>query len=307
MQEEASSLWAEFSSAFTTLWQTPLYTSGDTKIHFSQVVIALTIIIVGVIVVRIIGHQLLNRALLRNGASENTLFTFRRLFQFIAYLLLVLLALPLAGIPITIFAVLGGAFAIGVGFGAQNLLNNLISGFILLTESPIRIGDIVELENEQGRIEEIGNRCVRIRRFDGIHVLVPNSYFLEQRVVNWTLVSKDIRSNVSVGVAYGSPAEKVRDLMLEAAKEHKKINTEYPIEVLFEDFGDNSLTFNLLFWTSVSAPMDLRRVQSDLRYKIDSLFAENDIVIAFPQRDVHLDTLRPLEVSIQRAKKSDAN
>lgn len=307
MQEEASSLWAEFSSAFTTLWQTPLYTSGDTKIHFSQVVIALTIIIVGVIVVRIIGRQLLNRALLRNGASENTLFTFRRLFQFIAYLLLVLLALPLAGIPITIFAVLGGAFAIGVGFGAQNLLNNLISGFILLTESPIRIGDIVELENEQGRIEEIGNRCVRIRRFDGIHVLVPNSYFLEQRVVNWTLVSKDIRSNVSVGVAYGSPAEKVRDLMLEAAKEHKKINTEYPIEVLFEDFGDNSLTFNLLFWTSVSAPMDLRRVQSDLRYKIDSLFAENDIVVAFPQRDVHLDTLRPLEVSIQRAKKSDAN
>lgn len=307
MQEEAPSLWAEFSSAFTTLWQTPLYTSGDTKIHFSQVVIALAIIIVGVIVVRIIGRHLLNRALIRNGASENTLFTFRRLFQFVAYLLLVLLALPLAGIPITIFAVLGGAFAIGVGFGAQNLLNNLISGFILLTESPIRIGDIVELENEQGRIEEIGNRCVRIRRFDGIHVLVPNSYFLEQRVVNWTLVSKDIRSIVSVGVAYGSPTEKVRDLMLEAAKEHTKINTEYPIEVLFENFGDNSLTFNLLFWTSVSAPMDLRRVQSDLRYKIDALFAENDIVIAFPQRDIHLDTLKPLEVSIQRAKKSDAS
>jgi len=213
--------------------------------------------------------------------------------------MIVLIALPIAGIPITIFAVLGGALAIGVGFGAQNLLNNLISGIILIAERPIRIGDIVELEKERGRVEEIGNRCVRIRRYDGVHVLVPNSYFLEQRVVNWTLVSADIRSVVSVGVAYGSPVEKVRDLMQQSAEEHEKVSKDYPVEVFFEEFGDNALTFNLYFWTSVNQPMDIRRVQSDVRFKINALFAEHNIVIAFPQRDIHLDTSKPLEIHLK--------
>jgi len=86
--------------------------------------------------------------------------------------------------------------------------------------------------------------------------------------------------------------------MMEAASQHEKIVQRLPFEVFFDDFGDNSLTFNLLFWTEVEAPMDIRRVQSDIRFKLDKLFAENDIVIAFPQRDVHLDTLKPLEIKM---------
>ena len=169
---------------------------------------------------------------LARNASQNTVFAFRKLFSVLAYVLIVLIALPVAGIPITIFAVLGGALAIGVGFGAQNLLNNLISGMILIAERPIRIGDIVELEKERGRVEEIGNRCVRIRRYDGVHVLVPNSYFLEQRVVNWTLVSADIRSVVTVGVAYGSPVEKVRELLLQ----RQESTSKYPKTTLLRSF-----------------------------------------------------------------------
>jgi len=290
--------WADVSSGLNKIWNTELWKAGEAQIYLSQVIIAFTLIVVGVIAIRWIGASLVNRALKSNHASQNTIYAFRKLFSFLAYVLIVLIALPVAGIPITIFAVLGGALAIGVGFGAQNLLNNLISGMILIAERPIRIGDIVELENERGRIEEIGNRCVRIKRFDGVHVLVPNSYFLEQRVVNWTLVSTEIRSTVTVGVAYGSPIEKVRELMLQAAKEHDKIVQELQIEVFFDDFGDNSLSFNLLFWTEVERPMDIRRVQSDIRFKLDKLFAENDIVIAFPQRDVHLDTLKPLEIKM---------
>lgn len=293
--------WTDVSTNFSKIWNTELWKTGDAQIHLSQVIIALALIVVGVIVIRWVGSRLVKRALKSAHASQNTIFAFRKLFSFLAYVLIVLIALPVAGIPITIFAVLGGALAIGVGFGAQNLLNNLISGMILIAERPIRIGDIVELENERGRIEEIGNRCVRIKRYDGVHVLVPNSYFLEQRVVNWTLVSTEIRSTVTVGVAYGSPIDKVRELMLEATSKHEKIVQELPIEVFFDDFGDNSLTFNLMFWTAVEAPMDIRRVQSDIRFKIDKLFAENDIVIAFPQRDVHLDTLKPLEIKMTKA------
>jgi len=291
--------WQDIADSVASLWQTELYKAGDTPIYLSQVIIALTLIMIGFVVVRWVGARLVKRALRSSGASENTVFAFRRLISFVAYVMIVLIALPIAGIPITIFAVLGGALAIGVGFGAQNLLNNLISGIILIAERPIRIGDIVELEKERGRVEEIGNRCVRIRRYDGVHVLVPNSYFLEQRVVNWTLVSADIRSVISVGVAYGSPVETVRDLLRQAAEEHEQISTDYPIEVIFEDFGDSSLLFNLYFWTSVHQPMDIRRIQSDVRFKVNALFDEHNIVIAFPQRDIHLDTSKPLEIHLK--------
>ncbi|MGM0526364.1 MAG: mechanosensitive ion channel family protein [Pseudomonadota bacterium] len=290
--------WQELSSSFANLWQTELYKAGDTQIYLSQVIIAFSLIVVGFIIVRWVGANVVKRALKNSSSTENTVYAFRKLFSILAYILIVLIALPIAGIPITVFAVMGGALAIGVGFGAQNLLNNLISGVILIAERPIRIGDIVELEKERGRVEEIGNRCVRIRRYDGVHVLVPNSYFLEQRVVNWTLVSADIRSMVTVGVAYGSPVQKVHDLMLEAAV-HDKVSADYPVEVFFDNFGDNSLIFNLFFWTSVHQPMDIRRVQSDVRFNIERLFAENDIVIAFPQRDVHLDTSKPLEIHLK--------
>lgn len=291
--------WSEIARSVSMLWQTELYKTGDTPIYLSQVVIALFLIIIGFIVVKWSGAHLVRRAMSSGGASQNTVFAFRRLVSFFAYIMIVLIALPIAGIPITIFAVLGGALAIGVGFGAQNLLNNLISGIILIAERPIRIGDIVELENERGRVEEIGNRCVRIRRYDGVHVLVPNSYFLEQRVVNWTLVSADIRSMVTVGVAYGSPVQQVHDLMLEAANAHEKVSKNYPVEAFFEEFGDNALVFNLYFWTSVHQPMDIRRVQSDVRFKINALFADNDIVIAFPQRDIHFDSSKPLEIRLK--------
>ena len=138
--------WTDLSTNIGKIWNTELWKSGEAQIHLSQVVIALTLIIVGVIVIRWVGSRLVKRALSASNASQNTVFAFRKLFSFLAYVLIVLIALPVAGIPITIFAVLGGALAIGVGFGAQNLLNNLISGMILIAERPIRIGDRIIID-----------------------------------------------------------------------------------------------------------------------------------------------------------------
>jgi small-conductance mechanosensitive channel len=290
----------DFMGLLSQIWNLQLYTAGDTPVMLSQLIIAGLIILIGILLARRLAAVIGRRLNQLDHMTPNSVHVLQKLITYVSYVVVILVALPFAGIPITIFAVLGGAFAIGIGFGAQNLLNNLISGLILLIEKPIRIGDIVELENEQGRVEDVGNRCVRIRRFDGIHVLVPNSYFLEQRVVNWTLISNDIRGIVTVGVAYGSPTGQVRDLMLKAAGEQTKIHHQPAPEVFFEDFGDNSLNFSLYFWTDVSEPVTLRRLRSDLRYRIDELFAEAEITIAFPQRDVHLDTLSPLQVRLQR-------
>jgi small-conductance mechanosensitive channel len=278
------------------VWDWPLYQADDSPVLVNQLVVAVFLVTVGVWLTRRAMRALGRYLERRRGVSAQAAYTAQKLLAFVAYPVVVLVALPFAGIPITIFAVLGGAFAIGLGFGAQNLLNNLISGVILLIEQPIRVGDIVELEKERGRVEDIGSRCVRVRRYDGVHVLVPNSYFLEQRVVNWTLISSDVRGTVSVGVAYGSPIERVRELMLKSVEGIERIRTQPAPEVIFEDFGDNALVFTLYFWTDITAPMDLRRTQSALRVHMAEQFEAEGIVVAFPQRDVHLSASEALPV-----------
>jgi small-conductance mechanosensitive channel len=275
-----------------------LFSSSGSPVRLSQIVVALAVLTIGVIISQRLAG-LIGRRIKKSGRiNRSTAYLLQRLTFYILVVLITLIALPMAGIPVTIFTVMGGAVAIGVGFGAQNLFNNLISGIIIMIEQPIRVGDIVEVQGGQGRVEEISNRCVRVRRSDGIDVLIPNSFFLEQPVVNWTHSDRNIRGEVVVGTAYGSPVEQVRDLIMRAADEHKEIRREPAPIVLFEEFGDNSLNFRLLFWTPVSRPMDLRRIRSDLHYRIDALFREAGITIAFPQRDLHLDTLKPLEVRL---------
>lgn len=192
-------------------------------------------------------------------------------------------------IPLTIFAFMGGALAIGIGFGAQNLINNFISGLILLIERPIKVGDVVEIEGSRGRVMEIGARCSLVRRADGFDVLVPNSEFLQKNVINLTLSDEQIRLSVRVGVAYDSATRDVAQLMSATLAEHGKILKQPEPVVLFEDFGDNALIFSAYFWVQVSPTSDYRIVASDYRHMLFRRFGEAGIGIAYPQLDVHLD------------------
>ena len=189
---------------FGDVWNLVLYRSADQEVHLNQVIVAILLIIFGVIAGRFVSGLIGRRLQRISRFNSNTAHFLQRLSFYFFVVIIVLIALPIAGIPITIFTVMGGALAIGVGFGAQNLFNNLISGIILMLEKPIRIGDIIEISGNEGRVEDIGNRCVRVRRGDGIDLIVPNSRFLEDIVVNWTLHDGNIRGTVAVGVAYGS-------------------------------------------------------------------------------------------------------
>ncbi len=216
---------------------------------------------------------------------------------FVVFLVIVALtALSLLGIPLTAFAFATGAIAIGVGFGAQNIINNFISGWILMAERPIRIDDFIEIDNWQGVVEAVGTRSTRIRRTDGVHLLVPNSQLLERTVVNWTLIDREIRTTIRVGVEYGSPVRLVADLIMQAVTEHELVKEVPKVQVVFEDYGDNALIFDAYFWSDVGGEKMLREIRSDIRFRIAELFAEHDIVVAFPQRDIHLDTSSPLEL-----------
>jgi small-conductance mechanosensitive channel len=193
---------------------------------------------------------------------------------------------------------LGGALAIGIGFGSQNIVNNFISGLILLVERPIKEGDIVEIDSSTGTVEHIGPRSTRIKTPSNTHIVVPNSAFLEKNVVNWTLADDLIRAKIELGVAYGSPTREVESILLEVVKTHPKtLDSPEPI-VLFRDFGDNALVFEVDFWLRMPTIRDRRIVESDIRHTIAETLQNRGISIPFPQRDLHLDTLKPLDIRL---------
>lgn len=280
------------------LWSKSLVTlSGGGHITAGQMVLVVVFLLVALLAGRILGRMLL-RLLKRKEIEPNVAQTIHRLFGWGFLVLVVLTAMAMLHIPITALAFISGAVAIGVGFGAQNIINNLISSWILMSEKPVRVGDFIEIGGHTGTVERIGNRSTRIRRMDNVHVMIPNSQLLEQMVINWTLVDKRFRTTVRVGVAYGSPVDRVRDLLYEAARTHAAVLRDPQPLVVFEDFGDNALVFDLYLWCEASAGMELRAIRSEIRFTIERLFGEHGIVVAFPQRDVHLDTTRPLEIRL---------
>lgn len=266
----------------------PLFTFGERNFTLLQILFVPAVVLVGYYLIAFSCRRL-RKVLLARGVEPDYVLLLVRLFQILCWALMVFTALAILRVPLTAFAFVSGALAIAVGFGAQNILNNFISGWILMWERPIRIGDFLEIDDVKGTVETINTRSTRIRRTDGVHMLIPNSQLLENTVVNWTLVDKMARGQVRVGVAYGSPARRVQELMLQAADESDVIHDQPAPLVLFEDFGDNALIFDLFFWIDAFGEKDLRVIKSEMRFRIEELMNENGIVIAFPQRDVHID------------------
>ena len=269
-------------------FQTTIVQFGDTSVSLADLIYAPILLLAGILFIRW-SAKLIRSMMTKQGINPNLIQVISRAYLIIALSVLVISALDLMNVPLTAFAFISGAVAIGFGFGAQNIINNFISGWILMWERPIRIGDFLEIGDTTGTVESINTRSTQFRRVDGVHMLIPNSYLLENILVNWTLVDKLTRTTVRVGIAYGSPVRKAAELIELAAKEHPDVLKDPATSVLFEDFGDSALIFDLHIWVNASAERSLRKIRSDLRYKIDDLFHENNIVIAFPQRDIHID------------------
>jgi small-conductance mechanosensitive channel len=280
------------------LWNYELIASEDAPVTVGKIVTAILLIVFGLWIARALRRVLESRILPKFGLEEGASHAFGALAFYALLVIVVLLSLQTVSIPLTAFAVVGGALAIGVGFGSQNIVNNFISGVILLAERPIKVGDLVDVGGTYGNIERIGARSTRIRSGDNIHVIVPNSTFLESNVINWTHNDPRVRIRVNLGVVYGSPTRDVETLIRRALAEDPRIQqTPDPI-ILFDEFGDNSLNFSAHFWVRVRSMMDRLQIESAVRFRIDELFREADIIIAFPQRDVHLDTVQPLEIRL---------
>lgn len=280
------------------IWEYELLKVAGESVQVSQVAAAIIVMIAGLLFARIMTRAIGARVRRRAPQRVNVVAVLEKIVFDVLAVVIVLMAMNIAGIPIGIFAFLGGALAIGLGFGAQNLFNNFISGLIITFEQPMRIGDLIEVGDHLGNVKHVGARCTLIRRTDGIDVLVPNSYLLENALVNWTLSDQLMRTSVTVGIAYGSPTQAAAKLIRQAVEEQQDVLKDQEIIVIFDEFGDNALNFEVFFWTTTEREMLLRKLRSDIRYRIDDLFREAQIVIAFPQRDVHLDASAPIDVRV---------
>jgi small-conductance mechanosensitive channel len=198
-------------------------------------------------------------------------------------------AVAAAGVKMDKLAILLGAFGVGIGFGLQNIFNNLVSGIIIAFERPIKEGDIIEVGTLLGIVKEVGIRSSIIRTYDGSEVIVPNGNMISNELINWTRTDMRRRAEVRVGVAYGTDPQKVIDLLLESAENFdKSLPTPAPV-ALFEGFGDSSLNFRLLFWL---ADADQRiQVQSEMTVRVNEAIVAAGITIPFPQRDLHVKTV----------------
>ncbi|MFO7558411.1 MAG: mechanosensitive ion channel [Desulfobacterales bacterium] len=286
------------SGDINKLWEFELWAIDDRPVTFKKIVIALFILVIGILFTKYLLQHITKRLSRITHLQATSASAIQKVLSYLAYLLIILFALRMVNIPLEAFAFLGGAIMIGVGFGAQNLINNFISGFIIMGERPINIGDLIEVEGVIGRVMEIGARCTSIRTGENIDILIPNSSFLEKNITNWTLTNHNIRADITVGVAYGSPVRKVEELLLESVRDQNKILNQPKPFVIFQDFGDNALIFQLYFWIVLHRIIERQMVESDVRFRIDELFREADISIAFPQRDIHLDTQKPLELKM---------
>ena len=272
--------------------------TGKRSVTIGKIVKALLILVVGLWIAAFLSRLMERLAVTRAGVDASHARIGRRWLLFVLGATLLITSLEMVKIPLTAFAFMGGAVAIGAGFGMQNLLKNLISGLMLLLERPFRPGDLVEVGSIRGRVMDIGMRSSHIRDANGIETLIPNSTFIEENVTNWTLSSQSVRITVKVGVAYGSPVQEVADLLLEAAQRHGLVQDKPQPQVLFEDFGSDALLFGLYVWVELKPEVDWRTVASDLRHMINKAMTSHGIVIAYPQRDIHLDSDRPLEVRL---------
>lgn len=310
LQDKMDAAAVSLNEKAKAFWNTSLFTLNDSVFVNGQIVqrpspvtlgmlfIALAILLVGGALASAFSHWLRSRLNQRFGLDATTGAIVQKFTQFLLLGIVCIVALAVVKIPLTIFALLGGGAAIAVGFGAQQLVNNLLSGIILLFERPIRIGDIIDVGTFSGTVTAIGTRCCKLRRGDGVEILIPNSTLLQSTVVNWTLSDNHARQEFFIALAHGAPVRKAIDLVQKIVAAHPDVLKDHEVNVFFNDISKDALMLRVFYWVDKTRPHTSNGVPSELRIAIYEALHREGILLASPQRDVHLDASTPLSVQI---------
>ncbi len=234
--------------------------------------------------VRVILRQNFSR---KNWIDEGKEYTIYKLTKYTIYGLATLIALTSIGLDIKLILAGAGALLVGIGFGLQYLFYDLISGLIILFEGPVKVGDVIEIEDGLvAKVQQIDIRTSKVITRDGKYIIIPNSKLVGEQVVNWSHSSALTRFRIDVNVRYGSNTKLVKEVLYNCALRHPDVSKNKQIIVLFDNFGENGLDFRLYFWAKKTWVAET--LQSEIRFEIEREFAENDIHVPFPQRVIHM-------------------
>jgi small-conductance mechanosensitive channel len=229
-----------------------------------------------------------NHVLPKTALDRNSQHAIKSVVRLLFIVTGVLVGVQLLGVDMGVLAVFSGTLGIGIGFGLQDIVKNVFSGIMILFERPIKIGDVVEVSSTLGFVKSIRTRSTIVNTFDNVSIVVPNSEFLGQRVVNWSHSDPVVRLEINVGVDYDSDVSVVKQTLLDIARENSKVVPQPEPFVIFSEFGDSALLFKLYLWTDVK---DRMTVKSDINFSIYAKFREKGIQIPFPQHDLHLKSM----------------
>ena len=265
------------------VWNTELFGS----VTIGSILLLLILFASVIIIERIVQKQLIRRFLSRTKLQPSLQFGLSRIIGYTLIAVGFYDAFQLVGVDLSSLAIIAASLGVGIGFGLQNIINNFVSGIIILAERPISIGDRIEVAGVAGRVTKIQLRSTTMVTNDNITMIVPNADFISNTVTNWSHGDPKVRIRVPVGVAYGSDLKLLQQLLLEAAGEHPKALRDPSPVVLFTEFGDSSLNFELGVWTQEMTATPIH-FTSEMNFIIDQKLRENDIEIPFPQRDLHV-------------------
>jgi potassium efflux system protein len=262
---------------------------GSNRISLGLVIVSAGILYGSFLLSRIVQKLLMDQVLARRRIELGIKVSIARLVHYVLLFIGFLLALLALGFEFTKLTIILSALGVGIGFGLQNVVNNFVSGLILLFERPIRVGDYIEFDGKWAEIKNIGLRATIVQTFDQADVIIPNADLVANQVINWTLTNRRVRLTIPVGVAYGSDIALVMETLRGSAKGNSKVAETPAPQVLYLNFGESALEFELRVW--VLDADNWLVVSSELHQEIDRRFREANIEIAFPQRDLHLRSL----------------
>ena len=275
------------------------------RISLADILLAILIFVAVWALTRLFQRLLDEKLLPQTRLDPGVRHSLSALVGYIGFVVAAVFAISTLGLNLSNLALIAGALSVGIGFGLQNIVNNFVSGLILLIERPVKVGDWVVVGQHEGFVTRISVRATEIETFRRASVIVPNSELLSGAVTNWTHRDKYGRVDVKVGIAYGSDTDKARELLLACAREHEQILSWPAPHVLFLEFGDSALQFEL---RGFIAGVEQRfHVASDLHFAIDTAFRKAGIEMPFPQRDVHLRNLDELAKAIGRARREGSS
>jgi small-conductance mechanosensitive channel len=265
----------------------PLVSLGQITVTAWKILYIILIFILLIYVTKKIKHWIIHSLLSKSKLDIGIRTTIGTMFRYLMIVIGLLIIFQSAGIDMSAITVLAGALGVGIGFGLQNITNNFISGLIIMFERPIKVGDRIEVGEISGDVVNISMRATTVVTNDNISVIVPNSDFISSQVINWSHNDRNVRFGVKVGVSYKEDPEKIKDILLAVAKDNPAVLKHPEPDVIFTEFGDSSLNFDLRIWTTelIQRPQTLR---SQLYFEIFKRFREDGIEIPFPQRDLHI-------------------